>query len=211
MSGKTNLLTGTLARIVLPEIRWQELDHAVYQQVFHKLEMVGELGSATVQYIRDHKVKIGFFEQAHSGAGWTLSHNITLAPGDEPVNPYTLSLICHEAHHLSQPFFLRVSVQGELGAWQHQQEAYSEIAGAPIGAPGQAYPGTQEHWDELSQLSPDSRQDLRAAQVVMCRISPTYRSHCLPLFPLHKEIGYQIKQGQIKEAFSAIWNLVACR
>jgi hypothetical protein len=211
MGEKKNFLYATLVRTVLPETRWEELDPAGYERVFRKLNSGGELGAAAVRYMQDNRVKIGFYEQFQSGAGWTLLRNITLAPGDDPLGSYALSLICHEALHISQPFFMRLSVQGELLAWQRQREVYFEIARAPIGASGQAYPGTQAHWDELSRLSPTSRLDLKAAQVVMRRISPTYRSHCLPLLPLPEEIGYHLRSRDPIEALVVGWKLVVCR
>jgi len=199
---------------LFPEFNWEELDFDRYQKILEKLTSVDRLNSEVVNYIKNNRVRVGFHKQYKSGGGWTLLRNITLSPGDDPFDPYVLSLIVHETFHLKQSILARLSVQGELRAWQYQKQTYPAIAnkkGNEIGADKEAYAGTKEHWDELAALSPDSREDLEKAQAVMKRISPTYRSGCLPLFPLSQEFRFYLKEGKIWEAVRVIWNLITCR
>ena len=112
---------------------------------------------------------------------------------------------------------MRLSMQGELLAWQCQARTYPQIAhtrGARIGSDGEAYcraganGETCDLWDELLTLSSESRADLEKAQDIMTRIADGYRSHALPLYPLHKEIWFHLKQGRLKQAWEVIYNLV---
>ena len=199
---------------LIPEFNWEELDFERYQQVFEKLKSVDQLSSEIVDYIEKKKIRIGFHKQYKSGGGWTLLKNITLTPGDDPFTPYVLSLIIHETFHLKQSIWMRLSMQGELRAWQYQKQMYPEIANTKrneIGADNEAYEGTKEHWELLSTLSPDSREDLEKARDVMQNVSKGYRSHCLPLYPLPQEIGFCLRQGKIKEAIKAVINLLTCK
>ena len=105
---------------------------------------------------------------------------------------------------------MRLSVCGELLAWQHQERVYFEITKEQIGESGHAYGGKRKYWDELMQLSPDSRTDLERAQELMRAISLGYRSYCLPLYPLHQEIWYWLQQGKFKDAYVVVKNLISC-
>ena len=211
MSTNREFINASLFRALLPETKWTELLSADYSQVFQRLREAGPLGAEAASFIQEKKVKLGFYEQYKSGAGWTLLRNITLAPGVKLDNPYALCLIIHEAYHLKQSILERLSMRGELLAWQHQERAYFELTEKRIYDSGQAYGGTRKHWEELMQLSADSREDLKRAQDVTRKISPDYRSYCLPLYPLPKEIGYFLKQGKFKEAFDAVKNLISCK
>lgn len=200
-----------------PELKWKELDLEKYDEVFKKLSNIEKLKSEVAAYIKEKKVRIGFHKQYKSGGGWTLLRNITLSPGDNPANPYVLSLIIHEVFHLRQTVWMRLSMQGELRAWQYQKETYPSIANTPgneIGSEGEAYgvgKVTKDSWDELSKLDPDSREDLERAQEVMTEISPGYRSGCLPLYPLGKEFKYFWGRKEYVSAFGVIWKLITCR
>ena len=199
---------------LFPEFNWEELDFERYQKVFEKMMSVDELSNEVVNYIKNKKIKIGFHKQYKSGGGWTLLKNITLTPGDDPFNPYVLSLIIHETFHLKQSVWMRLSMQGELRAWQYQRQTYPAIAkikGNDIGADDEAYGGTKESWVKLANLSPDSREDLETARDVMQSISKGYRSDCLPLYPLPQEIGFCLRRGKIKEAIKAVINLITCK
>ena len=211
MSTNREFLNASIFRKIFPETEWSELFSNDYSQVFQQLREAGPLGVQAVDFIQSKKVRLGFYEQYKSGAGWTLLRNITLAPGVSLDNPYTLCLIIHEAYHLQQSILMRLSMRGELLAWQFQERSYFEITGKQIGVSGQAYGGTRRHWDELMQLSPDSRADLEKAQDVTRAISPDYRSNCLPLFPLHQEIGYFLGQGKFKDAYEAVRKLIRCK
>jgi hypothetical protein len=166
---------------IFPERKWEELKSEVFDQVCQKLSEIEQLGSEVVAYMKEKKVRIGFHEQYKSGGGWTFFRNITLSPRDkkDPLNPYVLSLIIHEIYHLKQTIWTRLSMQGELRAWQYQKQTYPAVAkieGNEIGSAGEAYGGTKEFWDELFALSSESREDLAKAQDVMTKISPGYRS-----------------------------------
>ena len=212
MSTNREFIDTSFWRRLFPETRWTELLSTEYSQVFQLLREAGPLGGEAAKHLQTRRVRLGFHEQYKSGAGWTLLRNITLAPNEKLSDPYTLCLIIHEAFHLTQSILKRLSMQGELLAWQHQERAYFELTrGKRIGDSGQAYGGTRKHWDELMQLSTDSREDLARAREVMRKISPSYRSYCLPLYPLLKEVGYCLWRGKLKEAFEAVKNLISCK
>jgi hypothetical protein len=202
---------------IFPERKWEELKSEIYDEVFQKLSEIEQLSSEVVAYMKEKSVRIGFHKQYKSGGGWTFLRNITLSPGDDPLNPYVLSLIIHETFHLKQTIWTRLSMQGELRAWQYQMRTYPHISrnkGAEIGSSGEAYGEsrvTKEHWDELSSLSPDSREDLEKAQEIMTKISPGYRSGCLPLYPMGKEFKYFWGRNEYVAAFGVIWKLITCR
>jgi hypothetical protein len=198
---------------LFPELSWQELDPEGYQKVFEKLTDAGQAGIDIVTDIKQRKIKIGFHPQYKSGGGWTFLKDITLTPGDDPLDPYVLSLIIHETFHLKQSIWMRLSMQGELRAWLYQKQIYPAIAktkGNEIGAENEAYGGTKTQWDELGTLAPDSREDLQKAREVMQRIAAGYRSDCLPLYPLPREVGFYLTQGKIRESINAVINLLTC-
>jgi len=202
---------------LFPELNWEELKSDSYDEIFNKLIGIEKFGSEIVTYMKEKRIRIGFHKQYKSGGGWTFIRNITLTPGDNPTNPYVLSLIIHEVFHLQQTVWMRLSMQGELRAWQYQKETYPAIANTPgseIGSQGEAYgagKGTKEFWDELAKLDPNSRDDLEKAQVVMTKISSGYRSGCLPLYPLGQEFKYFWGRKEYVSAFGVIWKLVTCR
>ena len=204
--GKKAFLNG-----LFPETNWSELKPDDYKLVYQRLGNAGPLGAQAARYLQEKRTKIGFHKQYKSGAGWTLLKNITLTPGAKLSDPYTLCLISHEAFHLRQSVLMRLSVRGELIAWQYQKRAYRELTGKDIGAPGQAYGGTKEIWQKLSRFSANNRQDLQRAQKTMKAISPDYRSDCLPLLPLTEEVGFCLRRWKIGEAAAAIWNLFTCK
>lgn len=195
---------------LFPESRWDILDETRYKQVLDKLAGVDSLKSEVVEYLKSQKIKIGFHEQYHSGGGWTVLRNITLTPGNDPMDPFALSLIIHETFHLKQSLWMRLSMQGELRAWQYQKEHYPLIAnvkGRQIGEAGEAYSRTQDHWDKLAKLSPDSREDLETARNLMKSVAKGYRADRLPLYPLPQEISYHLKQGKFGQAIKVALNL----
>ncbi len=202
---------------LIPEFKWEALDSPRSEKVFEKLLSTDLLGDEIMDYIKNRKPKIGFHKQYKSGGGWTILKNITLTPRDDPFDPYVLSLIIHEIFHLKQSVWMRLSMQGELRAWQYQKQTYPQIAntkGNVIGITNEAYgkgKETNKLWEELSKLSPDSREDLEKARAVMQNISKGYRSDCLPLFPLPQEIGFCLRQGKIREAIHAVINLLTCK
>lgn len=201
--------------MLFPERKWDALDEGRHNQVFERLLSEEPLRSEMLGYIQKRRPRIGYHRQYKSGGGWTVLGNITLSPGNDPLNPYVLSLIIHETFHLQQSILMRLSMQGELRAWQCQARTYPGIArtkGSRIGSRNEAYGEAREtcdSWEELMRLSPDSREDLEKAQDVMQDIAPGYRSHALPLYPLHQEIWFFLRQGKIRKAWNVIYDLVA--
>jgi hypothetical protein len=201
----------SLFKSIFPESDWTEFATTDYEEIFQKLTSAGPLNARAAAFMQKAKIKLGLHQQYKSGAGWTVLRNITLAPDAKLGDTYTLCLISHELFHLQQSIWMRLSVQGELLAWQYQKQAYHELTGKDIGDHGEAYGGTKEHWDQLAPLSADSREDLLTAQRLMKKVAPDYRSDCLPLFPLTKEVGEFLKQGKITAAISVVRNLITCR
>jgi len=204
---------------LFPELNWDELRSDTYDEILKKLSGIEKFGAEIVTYMKEKRIRIGFHEQYKSGGGWTFIRNITLSPRDKknPLTPYVLSLIVHETYHLQQTIWMRLSMQGELCAWKYQKETYPSIAkkpGGEIGSEGEAYGEvrvTKEFWDKLSKLDPTSRNDLEKAQELMTKISPGYRSGCLPLYPLGKEFKYFWERKEYVSAFGVIWKMVTCR
>jgi hypothetical protein len=212
MSTNRDFIDTSFLRRIFPETKWKEFLSTEYSQVFQLLEKAGRRGEKASEYLQEKRVRLGFFKQYKSGAGWTLRGNITLAEDEDLEKPFALSLIVHEALHLKQGFWMRLSMHGELLAWKHQERAYFELTeGKRIYDPGEAYGGKRKYWDELKKLSPNSREDLEEARKLMQDISPGYRSYCLPLYPLHQEVWYCVWRGKFKEAFTAVKNLICCK
>jgi hypothetical protein len=206
-----SIITGSFIGQLFPELDWKELDANSYDEIYKKLRGAGECSSAAMDFLQRKRVRLGFHRQDFSGGGWTLLHNITLAPDTGLADFYTLSLIIHEVFHLKQPILTRLSVRGELLAWQYQRQAYHEVSGWEIGGLNAAYSGKKDLWDQISRLSPDSREDLAEAQELMKKIAEGYRSDCLPLYPLVSEIMYYLRQGKIRNIFEMVRDLVTCR
>ena len=201
---------------LIPETDWQDLELAMYEDLIDRLRNTDQLGSGLIEYARKKNQRIGFFSQANSGAGWTILGNITLRPEDRDrlFEPYILSLIVHEMFHLQkQSFLMRLSMQGELDAWQYQCRTYPYLTGtgAAIGSPGEAYSSkekrTDEIWKQLSSLSSDSRADLEKARDLMIAIAPRYRAHRLPIYPLHRELWFHLRRGNLREAGNVLRRL----
>ena len=201
---------------LIPETDWKDLDLDIYEQLLERLRNTDQLGSGLIEYARKKQQRIGFFSQANSGAGWTILGNVTLRPEDRDklFEPYVLSLIVHEMFHLQkQSLLMRLSMQGELDAWQYQCRTYPSLTktGAAIGSRGEAYSSkdktTNEFWEQLSRLSSESRADLEKARDLMIAIAPGYRADRLPIYPLHRELWFHLRQGKFREAFNVIRSL----
>ncbi len=177
---------------LIPETGWVTFTPAEREKLLHNLEGFGAYGPPASAYLRAHNTAFGYLPQKASGAGWTLRNNLTLSPGADLDNQRILAVITHEVLHLQQPLSLRLSVQGELLAWQLEYQAYHAATGMWYGDPGAPFAGTKPQWEALSQLSPDSHEDLTQAQRLMKEVSPRYRAHLLPLYPLTREAGYRL-------------------
>jgi len=207
----STVTASSIFKSIFPESDWTELKSSDYDEILQKLTQAGVLNAAASSFMQKAKIRLGFHQQYKRGAGWTVLRNITLAPGASLGDAYVLCLISHELFHLQQSIWTRLSVKGELLAWQYQRQAYHELTGKEIGDHGEAYEGTKEFWDQLALLSPDSRDDLIDAQSLMKKVAPGYRSDCLPLFPLNQEVINLLKQGKIRAAYGIVWNLITCK
>ena len=177
---------------IIPETGWVKFTPAEREQLLHKLDGFGAYGPPASAYLRAHNTAIGYLPQTASGAGWTLLGNLTLPPDTDLNDKRTLAVIIHEVLHLQQSLITRLSVQGELLAWQLEYQAYHAVMGTWYGDPGAPFAGTRPLWDALSQLLPDSHEHLFKAQGLMKEVSPAYRSNLLPLYPLGRETGYRL-------------------
>jgi hypothetical protein len=177
---------------IIPETGWVQFTPTEREQLLHNLDGFGAHGPPASAYLRAHNTAFGYIPQTTSGAGWTLSNNLTLPPGADLNNQRILAVIIHEVLHLQQPLSMRLSVQGELLAWQLEYQAYHAATGIHYGESGAPFAGTSPQWQALSQLSPDSHEHLAQAQRLMKAVSPRYRAHLLPLYPLGREAAYRL-------------------
>jgi hypothetical protein len=87
-----------------------QLDEKVwFEQAMAALADSGPTGQASAEYIRQHRIPLGFTPQRNTGASWfdwrRLRHGIFLDAryaGRRPDNRYLCSLLAHEAKHLAQ-------------------------------------------------------------------------------------------------------------
>lgn len=177
---------------LFPELGWQEFSPDERQRLLRNLDEFGPLGRAAAGYLRAHATRLGYFPQTRSGAGWTLANNLTLPPGADLDDLRIRAVMIHEVLHLQQPLPTRLSIRGELLSWQLEYQAYHEVTGAYYGADDRPFAGSAAAWADLARLDPTARADLARAQFLMKKISPRYRAHLLPLFPLGREIGYRL-------------------
>jgi hypothetical protein len=110
---------------LIPETVWTTLESDLYEQVVNRLKGLDKvcIEPDIMAFIEQKKYRIGKLTQANSGAGWTVRGNITIRPDDVKrcLEPYVLSLILHEIFHVKpQSILMRLSLRGELQAWQYQ-------------------------------------------------------------------------------------------
>jgi hypothetical protein len=151
---------------------------------------LGEEGRAAVEFLHTHRTKIGFKRvRPNIGAFWTVFGNIRL---NSLYYTYETSfddlrvktLIIHEARHLQQGMMTALSVYGELDAWQLEFGIYHRIKGV--------YPHSAI--EELMSLPLEHDRIIlkKAAHLMQAYAGKGYRADLLPLFPVSKEIKYQI-------------------
>lgn len=179
---------------IIPELGWEKLTPATLEQLLNQLDAFIPYGPPAAAYLRAHATKLGYFAQTGNAAAWTLFNNLILRPETDLNHPRTMALLIHEVLHLQQAFTLRLSVQGELLAWQLEYKVYHAATGKYYGEADTPFAGKKAEWESLAQLSADSRQDLALAQRLMRQISPGYRSHLLPLYPLGRELWHRLTQ-----------------
>ncbi len=99
----------------------------------------GDTGLWTQDFIERKKIQIGCKGHGHgAAASWDVFNPRRIWLDDEYRDIGTLSadkfaemlsLIVHEAVHLNQPFFKRLTVIGELEAWQTGFRVFRQLAG----------------------------------------------------------------------------------
>ncbi|HJS17716.1 MAG TPA: hypothetical protein VJ785_03140 [Anaerolineales bacterium] len=167
------------------------MDHSTWVNLLlDRVCEVGDEGQAAMQYIRAHRTKIGFKRvRSNVGAFWTVFGNINL---NSHYYSYETSLddlriktlIIHEVRHLQQGIATALSVYGELDAWQLEFGVYHRVKGK--------YPHSAIA--ELMTLPLELNRDFlkKAAILMQAYAGKGYRIDLLPLFPIGREIRYQI-------------------
>lgn len=195
----------------IPETSWTTLESDQFELIIEKLKCLDKtaIEDDIMAFIEKRKYRIGTLSQSFSGAGWTIFGNITIRPNDvkKCLEPYVLSLILHEIFHIKrQSILLRLSMKGELDAWQYQYRIYPLLK--PDHEIGDAYGGKSKDWQDLSSLSGNSRTDLEKAREYMVNIAPGYRAYALPVYPLPQEIGYYLKKFDLAGLVGMVRNLI---
>ena len=170
----------------------QRVEENWFEGILTALCDSGPTGQASAEYIRQHRIPLGFSRQKHTGASWfdwrRLRYGLFLNAdyaGEQPDNPRLYALLAHEAKHLEQGLAEALSVRGELVAWQLQYDILIESS---------AKPRAHDAWREIRELEPDSRTDLRRARELMKQIAgPGYLIDWLLLWPLPAEVIYRLK------------------
>ena len=177
---------------IFPELGWEKLTPAALKTLLKNLDGFAPYGPPAAAYLRAHATGFGYFAQTGNAAAWTLFNNLILRPETDLNHPRTMAILIHEVLHLQQAFTLRLSIQGELLAWQLEYQVYHAATGKCYGEAGAPFAGSKAQWESLLQLSSDVREDLAKAQRIMKEISPSYRSHLLPLYPLGHELWHRL-------------------
>ena len=167
------------------------MEHSTWlNSLFKNLDQFGDEGRAAVEYLRAQRTKIGFRKTKSSiGAWWTITKKINLnslyySYEKSLDNTRVFTLIIHEVRHLQQGLFTALSVYGELDAWQLEWSIYHRIHGK------YPHPAIEELMS--LPLGWDRSVLRRAVQLMQAYASKAYRADLLPLYPLGKEIAYQL-------------------
>lgn len=149
-----------------------------------------EEGRATVNYLRAHRTKIGIKPARKSVGGfWTLAGNIYLnsvhySYESSLANPHAWILLIHEARHLQQGFLTALSVYGELDAWQYGYRIYKRLTNSQLSPILEELLTLPLNWDRTNLA--------QARNLMQSHAGKGYRIDLLPLYPIHKEIGYRL-------------------
>jgi len=170
----------------------QAEQEAWFAQVLDVLRGAGPEARAFVDYIDQEGVTLGFSPQRHSSASWfdwrRLRRGIFLRPAyarRDPHDPDLAVMIAHEALHLRQGVLEALSVRGELEAWQSEYALACRLSASRAVSAKAA----------LTELDPNSRDDLKRARALMGQIGgPAYRIGWLPLEPLPAEMRHWIRR-----------------
>ena len=158
--------------------------------LFENLHHYGEEGRAAIAYLKSQRTKINFKRTKPSiGAWWTIFRNINLntryySYENSLNNIRVYTLVIHETRHLQQGFFTALSVYGELDAWQLEWRIYYRMHGR--------YP--HPAIEELMSLPLGWDRDVlrRSVHLMQAYATKGYRADLLPLYPLGKEMVYQL-------------------
>lgn len=167
------------------------MDHTTWLNLlFENLEKYGPEGNVTATYLKTQRTKIKFNPTKPSiGAWWTVNRTINLnsryySYDNSLDNTRIYTLLIHEARHLQQGFFTALSVYGELDAWQLEWRIYYRKH--------ECYPNPAI--EELMSLPLSWNRNVlrRSIQLMQNYATKGYRADLLPLYPIGKEIAYQI-------------------
>jgi hypothetical protein len=145
-------------------------------------------GMEAAEYIRAHRIHIGMMRARKSvGAFWTLTRAAYLNSAyysreSSLADPGAWTLLIHEVRHLQQGSLTAFSIYGELDAWQYQFQVLKKLTGKQLAPP----------YEEILSLPLNmERVNLQRARRLMTQIAgKSYGANFLPLYPIHKEIGY---------------------
>jgi hypothetical protein len=167
------------------------MDHATWLNLlFDGLEKFGNEGRATVAYLRSQGTKIALKPTKPSiGAWWTITGNINLntryySYDNSLNNTRVFTLVVHEVRHLQQGFITALSVYGELDAWQLEWSIYHRMH--------KRYPHPAIEELMSLPLGWDRAVLRKAVQLMQAYATKGYRADLLPLYPIVKEIAYQL-------------------
>lgn len=167
------------------------MDHATWLNLlFDGLENYGNEGRATVAYLRSHGTRISFKQTKPSiSAWWTIARNINLntcyySYENSLNNTRVFTLVIHEVRHLQQGLFTALSVYGELDAWQLEWNIYHRLH--------DRYPHPAIEELMSLPLGWDRSMLRRSVQLMQAYATQGYRADLLPLYPIGKEIVYQL-------------------
>lgn len=153
-------------------------------------------GREAVDYIRTKKTYIGVKRARKSvGAFWTLAKSAYLnsthySQEASLTSPNAWVLLIHEVRHLQQGPLTALSIYGELDAWQYQLQVLKKITGKQLVPP----------LEEILSLPLNmNRKNLQHARQLMTQFAgKSYGAGLLPLYPIHKEIGYWLTRKSHK-------------
>ena len=160
------------------------------QNLLLALDALGQEGQAAANYVRGHRTCIGFRQvRKNIGAFWTIFGNINLNTRHytletDPADPRVTTLLIHEVRHLRQGLVTALSVYGELEAWQLQFRLYHSMTNIKMPRAIEEMTSLPLNWDRVVLR--------RASELMQEYAGKGYRADLLPLYPLGKEIFYQL-------------------
>jgi hypothetical protein len=167
-------------------------DHSAWtEQLLANLAALGPEAADALRYIEQRGTRLSIHAQP-TGARWTLDRRIEIHPRFAqlaPDDPYALSLIVHEVHHLQQGPLVALSVYGELDAWQLQFRLLREWTGHYHSDPRrdavlQQVTALPLGWDRAVLEE--------ARHLMLAYAGKKYRIDLLPLYPLPSEMAYRL-------------------